>query len=179
MIATVIAAVGPDVVRRLRRTFPASPWTPDHDRVSRRGRILVAGHRAVVELPTSADATAELAFALGLTPRCRAVLLVNRGTAPETGPRQAAVTLADRVTAPGRREYVPDILAVPTAEPGDLVLGELSDPVVWSAWDWTVRRWGPHQVWAVALQPPDSDPEPAAQHRGLRAVVAALEEQTA
>jgi hypothetical protein len=186
MTRTLIAACGGTLVNRLRKTFPVVPIETDSPVLRRRGRILGRGELALAALPSVAEAdnpdsdavsgddlpdggdmadiVAELAFYLGGLPACTAVLLVV--PAPQ-------LVLADRVTAPGRRELVPDLLEPASRLDGAVRVTEIAAPPAWTVANWALRRLGPHQFW-VAGVPSATE---SAVHRGLRSIVAALEEQ--
>lgn len=179
MTRTLIAACGGSIVSRLRKTFPVVPIEALSPALRRRGRILSRDTLAIAELPALADAevTAELAFYLGGLPSCTAVLMVI--PAPD-------LILADRIAAPGRRELIPDLLEPVSRLDEAVRIAEIVDPVAWGAARWAFRRLGPHQFWVVGLPVTQhrgktgrdvSTAGAGAPHRGLRSVVAALEEQ--
>ncbi|MFW5695391.1 MAG: hypothetical protein ACOCYB_09480 [Alkalispirochaeta sp.] len=202
MSQVMIAACGGAMVARVRKTYPAEIIHAESSALRRRGRILAHGDLTIVELPPLAsgqrsdarpvagedelvhatDITAELAFYVGADPARSAVLLAV--PAPQ-------IVVADRITAPGHRELIPDLLE-PTSQLDESVHVETVDhPVVWHAAAWAFRRLGPHQFWVVGLpadqhgQSADSHGAPAdrtsgrsAIHRGLRSIVEALEQQT-
>lgn len=179
MTRTLIAACGGSIVSRLRKTFPVVPMDAPSATVRRRGRVLSRDALAIAELPalTDAEVTAELAFYLGSFPSCTAVLMVI--PAPH-------LILADRITAPGRRELIPDLLEPVSRLEEAVQIAEIVDPVAWFAASWAFRRLGPHQFWVVGLPVADRRRESApeisttsdgAPHRALRSVVAALKEQ--
>ena len=185
MTTTLIAACGAEGVRRIRRTLrfqqerrSGSPW-------GRRGRVFrgergggdnggdhPAGERILVELPMAqsddavADLIGEFAFLLGAYHTATAILLAL----PTVGDR---VVLADRVVIDARRELIPDILEHPD-DGAAVEMATMTDPGVWALMAWALQRLAPHQLWVLGV-PPTS----AVVHRGVRAVVDALERQTA
>lgn len=183
MARTLIAACGGSTVARLRKTFPVTPEAATTAVLQRRGRLLSHKDLTLVELPAvaeastadpvEADVTAELALYLGNCPDCTAVILVI--PAPE-------LILADRITAPGRRELIPDLLEPASRIDESVRVAAIDNSPAWVAAQWALRRLGPHQLWVVGLPTPESrgashGDTDRATHRGLRSVVAALEEQ--
>lgn len=193
MTGTLIAACGTQIVSRLRKTFPAVAIEAESPVMRRRGRLLSHGEHVIAELPRVetmespeqqegvADFAAELAFYLGAFLGSSSVLLV--APAPQ-------LIVADRITAPGRRELIPDLLE-PTSHLDESVkLDTITHPAVWLAAEWALRRLAPHQFWVVGLPIEDQDRQDlrrerlgsvhsaGATHRGLRSILNALEQQT-
>lgn len=208
MARTLIAACGGPVVAQVRKTFPMTPDPSPTGLVHRRGRLLSHGSLTLAELPplretrsTAAEITAELAFYLGLCRECTAVLVVipaprltlaDRIIAP--GRRELIPDLlepASRIDASVTVTAVDDALVWAAAQWALRRVGPHQFWVVGLAVEARAPRGGARPGQATDGHAPNgrhkeaaAGPQPAglasdsAIHRGLRSVVAALEEQT-
>lgn len=172
----LITACAAPLVKRLRATFGGRYTEDGHDAVRQRSRALIADRVAIVTLALdeAGEEAAELAWWLGRMPTIRGVVIVAAAPAAD----DSLVTLADviRPAADGAvgPEVIPDLL---TARPASVRLAALSNDCVHRAALWLSRRFGPHQIAALAIDP--ARRPQAEDHRALRSVIACFEAQLA